>query len=202
MDKNDFSRRQFLKRGVGLAGGAAALGTVGSASGATSNSTVIENNSSGTAQSLWDLSGEGQYSGFGLGNGQTAKAGVPTYLEGFADNLSVNHGQTINFKINTNCKNYRIDIYRLGYYAGLGARKMATISMGAASFQPTPLTNLEVGLIDAGNWSITASWPVPETAVSGVYIAHLVRRDTIAGENHITFIVRDDNSQHDIVFQT
>ena len=105
MDKNDFSRRQFLKRGVGLAGGAAALGTVGSASGATSNSTVIENNSSGTAQSLWDLSGEGQYSGFGLGNGQTAKAGVTNFLEGFADNMSVNHGQTINFKINTNCKN-------------------------------------------------------------------------------------------------
>jgi hypothetical protein len=202
MDKNDFSRRQFLKRGVGLAGGAAALGTVGSASGATSNSIVIENNSSGTAQSLWDLSGEGQYSGFGLGNGQTAKAGVTNFLEGFADNMSVNHGQTINFKINTNCKNYRIDIYRLGYYAGLGARKMATIAMSAASLQPTPLTNLAIGLVDAGNWSVTTSWAVPTTAVSGVYIAHLVRQDAVAGENHITFVVRDDNTLHDIVFQT
>jgi hypothetical protein len=202
MDKNHFSRREFLKRGIGLTGSAAALGAVGSASGATSNSIVIENNSSGTAQSQWDLSGEGQYSGFGLGNGQTPKAGVTNYIEGFADNISVNHGQTINLKINTNCKNYRIDIYRLGYYAGLGARKMATISMNAASLQPTPLTNLAIGLIDAGNWSVTASWAVPAAAVSGVYIAHLVRQDTIAGENHIIFVVRDDNTQHDIVFQT
>ncbi|HEY6841462.1 MAG TPA: N,N-dimethylformamidase beta subunit family domain-containing protein, partial [Chthoniobacterales bacterium] len=202
MDKNEFSRRQFLKRGLTLTGSSVALGAVESASAATSNSIVTENKLTGTAQSQWDLSGEGQYSGFGLGNGQTPLAGVTNYIEGFADNMSVNHGQTINFKINTNCKNYRIDIYRLGYYAGLGARKITTISMTAASVQPTPLTNLPIGLVDAGNWSVTASWAVPATAVSGVYIAHLVRQDTVAGENHITFVVRDDNTQHDIVFQT
>ena len=43
---------------------------------------------------------------------------------------------------------------------------------------------------------------MPATAVSGVYIAHLVRQDTVAGENHITFVVRDDGTKHDIVFQT
>src|ERR1700730_5231974 len=74
--------------------------------------------------------------------------------------------------------------------------------MTAASVQPTPLTNLAVGLIDAGNWSVTTSWAVPAAAVSGVYIAHVVRQDTVAGENHITFVVRDDNTPHDIVFQT
>ncbi|MEA3205011.1 MAG: hypothetical protein QOG92_632, partial [Verrucomicrobiota bacterium] len=137
MDKNEFSRRQFLKRGLTLTGSSVALGAVESASAATSNSIVTENKLTGTAQSQWDLSGEGQYSGFGLGNGQTPLAGVTNYIEGFADNMSVNHGQTINFKINTDCKNYRIDIYRLGYYAGLGARKITTISMTAASVQPT-----------------------------------------------------------------
>ena len=34
------------------------------------------------------------------------------------------------------------------------------------------------GLIDCGNWAVSASWTVPSTAVSGVYIAHLVRDDT------------------------
>ena len=43
---------------------------------------------------------------------------------------------------------------------------------------------------------------VPATSVSGVYIAHLVRQDTVFGENHIPFIVRDDGTKHDIVFQT
>ena len=198
----NFLGANFSKEGLTLTGSSVALGAVESASAATSNSIVTENKLTGTAQSQWDLSGEGQYSGFGLGDGQTPMPGVTNYLEGFADNMSVNHGQTINFKINTNCKNYRIDIYRLGYYAGLGARKITTISMTSASVQPTPLTNLAIGLVDAGNWSVTTSWAVPATAVSGVYIAHLVRQDTVAGENHITFVVRDDDTLHDIVFQT
>jgi N,N-dimethylformamidase beta subunit-like protein/uncharacterized protein DUF4082/Big-like domain-containing protein len=202
MDKKRFSRRGFLKRGMALTGGSVALGAVGTASAVTPNSIVTENQLPGAAQSQWDLggtqgTGEGQYSGFGLG-----QSGVTNYIEGFTDNISVNRGQTINFKINTDCKNYRIDIYRLGYYAGLGARSVATLSMSTASVQPTPLTNAALGLIDAGNWSVTASWAVPATAVSGVYIAHLVRQDAVFGENHVTFVVRDDGTQHDIVFQT
>ena len=62
-------------------------------------------------------------------------------------------------------------------------------------------TNRSIGLIDAG-WSVSASWAVPSTAVSGGYIAHLVRTDRTAGENHIPFVVRDDGIAHDIVFQT
>ena len=38
--------------------------------------------------------------------------------------------------------------------------------------------------------------------MSGVYIAKLVRQDGTDGENHIPFIVRDDSSHSDIVFQT
>src|ERR1700726_2097530 len=135
MDKKNFSRREFFKRGVTLTGGGVALGAVGTASGATTpNSIVTENKLTGTSQDTWDLSGEGSYSGFGLGT-----TGVTHYIEGFADNISVNHGSTINFKINTDSTNYRIDIYRLGYYQGLGARLITTIPMSAASVQPTPL---------------------------------------------------------------
>jgi Domain of unknown function (DUF4082)/Cadherin-like domain/Bacterial Ig domain len=197
MDKNDFSRREFLKRGLTLTGGSVALGAVATASGATPNSIVTENQLTGTPQSQWDLNDQGQYSGFGLN-----QSGVTNFIEGFADNISVNIGRTVNFKINTDSKNYRIDIYRLGYYGGLGARKITTLQMGSASLQPTPLYNPSVALVDAGNWQITASWNVPTNAVSGVYIAHLVRQDSVTGENHIIFVVRSDGSKHDIVFQT
>ena len=173
------------------------LGAAGTASAATQNAIVTENKLTGTAN--WDMSGEGQYSGFGLG-----QSGVTNFIEGFADQMSVNRGQTINFKINTDCKNYRIDIYRIGYYQGNGARLITTIQKSSASLQPTPLTNnlTALGLVDAGNWSITASWNVPSTAVSGVYVAHLVRQDSVAGENQIVFVVRDDGNYHDIIFQT
>ena len=66
----------------------------------------------------------------------------------------------------------------------------------------TPLRDATTGMVDAGNWAVSASWAVPADAVSGVYIAKLVRQDGTAGENHIPFIVRDDSSHSDIVFQT
>src|SRR6202795_3646922 len=197
MAENQYSRRDFLKKGLKLTGGAAALGAVGNAVAAGSNSIVTENQLAGTPQSVWDINHRGQYSGFGLG-----QTGVTHFIEGFADDISVNRGTMINFKINTDCVTYKIDIYRLGYYQGKGARLITSIPNTGESGQPTPLTNYPIGLVDAGNWSVTASWAVPATAVSGVYIAHLVRQDSVSGENQIAFVVRDDDTPHDIVFQT
>jgi hypothetical protein len=197
MAENQYSRRDFLKKGLKLTGGAAALGAVGNAVAAGSNSIVTENQLAGTPQSVWDINHRGQYSGFGLG-----QTDVTHFIEGFADDISVNRGTMINFKINTDCVTYKIDIYRLGYYQGKGARLITSIPNTGESGQPTPLTNYPIGLVDAGNWSVTASWAVPATAVSGVYIAHLVREDAVVGENHIPFIVRNDAGAHDIIFQT
>ena len=84
----------------------------------------------------------------------------------------------------------------------MGARKVATIQHTGVQNQPTPLRDATTGLVDAGNWAVSASWDVPADAVSGVYIAKLVRQDGTAGENQIPFIVRDDSSHSDIVFQT
>ncbi len=123
-------------------------------------------------------------------------------IEGFATDISVNHGTTVSFKINTNSNNYRIDIYRLGYYGGMGARKVDTIMHTGVQIQPDPLRDATTGLVDAGNWAVSATWNVPADAVSGVYIAKLTRLDGVAGENQIPFIVRDDSSTSDIVFQT
>jgi hypothetical protein len=162
------------------------------------SSIAAENQNPGTPSTVWDLSGPGS------GN-----------IEGFATDISVNGDgtQTVKFKINTNSSNYKIDIYRMGYYQGNGARLVATsVAPGGVwglvsilrmpSVQAAPVTDSSIGLVDAGNWSVSASWAVPATAVSGVYIAHLVRQDGTSGENHIPFIVRDDGNPHDIVFQT
>ena len=68
--------------------------------------------------------------------------------------------------------------------------------------QPACLTDTApTGLIDCGNWAVSASWTVPATAVSGMYIAHLVRDDT-GGGSQILFVVRNDASHSDLVFQT
>ena len=155
------------------------------------NQIVTENRLAGNPDTEWDIT-----------SGSTT-------IEGFATDISVNHGKTVSFKINTS-SSYQINIYRLGYYGGKGARKVASSVAPVAPVTPVtilrnpspqsaPLTTANTGLIDAGNWSVSATWAVPANAVSGVYVALLIGS---LGKNHIPFIVRDDETAHDIVFQT
>ena len=117
--------------------------------------------------------------------------------------MSVNKGQTISFKIKSSTSNYHIDILRLGYYQnGDGARLIASnLAPTGTSTQPACQTFSTTGLVDCGNWAVSRSWTVPSTAVSGVYIAHLVRNDT-GGDSQIVFVVRDDSSHSAILLQT
>src|SRR5438046_2916261 len=124
-------------------------------------------------------------------------------IEGFTTDISVNVGQTVFFKIATNALSYSIDIYRLGYYQGNGARKIATVSPSVSlpQVQPACLTDSSTGLTDCGHCGISASWAVPDTATSGVYFAKLLRLDT--GEaSPVVFIVRNDSGRSDILVQT
>jgi hypothetical protein len=117
--------------------------------------------------------------------------------------MSVNRGSSLSFKIDTTYADYKIDIYRLGYYGGDGARLIDDdVPHVAAQNQPACLTDATTGLIDCGNWSVSATWNVPSTAVSGVYIAKLYRASDIDAASHITFVVRDDARASDIVIQT
>jgi Domain of unknown function (DUF4082)/Fibronectin type III domain/Bacterial Ig domain len=129
-------------------------------------------------------------------------------IEGFATQMSVNAGQTEQFKIKTSSTSYHIDILRIGYYGGNGARMVQAgirPSVSLPQSQPACMTQSSTGLIDCGNWSVSASWTVPSTAVSGVYVAHLVRDDAkpIAGESsHVIFVVRNDSAHAPIILQT
>ena len=110
----------------------------------------------------------------------------------------------ISFKItDTTLDPYEIDIYRIGYYQGNGARLVTTIpsSQTLRQNQPAPIVNAATGEVDAGNWAVSASWAVPSTAVSGVYLADLVDQTT-GGMSMIVFVVRDDASHSQILFKT
>ena len=152
----------------------------------TGNEIVCENQLPGTPQSVWDVDG----------------AGDPS-IQGFATQMSVNRGNTIQFKIQTPASAYTIDIYRLGYYQGDGARKVASIVPSATlpQIQPACATDPATEIYDCGTWAVSASWAVPSTAVSGVYFARLNRADN-NDSSHIPFIVRNDASTSQVVFQT
>jgi N,N-dimethylformamidase beta subunit-like, C-terminal/Domain of unknown function (DUF4082)/Calx-beta domain/Bacterial Ig domain len=165
-----------------IAGGAALRPSVE----AQASPIVQENAQTGSPSSEWDVEG----------------AGDPS-IQGFATDISVNTGDTVFFKVKTDSINYRIDVYRLGYYGGAGARLVAGNLMPSAALpqnQPDCPVDGTTGLADCGNWSVSASWS-SAGAMSGIYLAKLKRLD-IAGESHIVFIVRDDARPADLVFQT
>ena len=72
-----------------------------------------------------------------------ADAGDPT-LQGYATDISVNQGGTVHFKVSTPAASFQIDVYRLGYYGGLGARKVATIVPVTGKNQPACLTDRQL----------------------------------------------------------
>lgn len=153
--------------------------------GAPANAIEAENCLPGTPPGVWDVVG----------------AGSPS-IQGFATEISVNVGDTVDFKVSTPASAFTVEIYRLGYYQGNGARLVDVVTPSASlpQSQPTCLTD-GTGLIDCGNWAISASWAVPGSATSGLYLARFVRTDT-GGASHAPFVVRDDASTSDLLFQT
>ncbi|MFI2487801.1 DUF4082 domain-containing protein [Promicromonospora kroppenstedtii] len=150
------------------------------------NPIVCENSKPGTSPQVWDIEG----------------AGDPS-IQGFATQMSTDAGNRVDFKIDTDARNYTVDIYRTGWYQGLGARKIDSVTPSATlpQNQPECAWDVTTELVDCGSWAVSAGWNVPATAVSGVYVALLTRTDN-GGQSHITFVVRDDGSTSDMVFQT
>ncbi len=149
------------------------------------NPVACENTLPGSPESEWGITGAGS-----------------TSIQGFATDMSVDQGQTIGFKVDTSATSYRLDIYRMGYYGGDGARRVATVTPTVLINQPNCRNDVATGLVDCGNWTQNAAWSVPTTAVSGIYFARLVRTDGTAGASHVFFVVRDDDGGSDLLFQT
>ncbi|MEJ0038427.1 MAG: DUF4082 domain-containing protein [Gammaproteobacteria bacterium] len=164
--------------------------STGGLTGCSANAVAQENCLTGNLQTEWDVTGAGD-----------------TSIQGFATQISVNRGQAVQFKVDTDATSYRFDIYRMGYYGGRGARKVDSVLPTATLPQgqdPCMVQTQTTGLIDCGNWKVSGSWTVPATAVSGIYFAKVTRTDSgHSGQaSHIFFIVRDDASTSKMVFQT
>lgn len=146
------------------------------------NPVACENSKPGTDPGEWQIDGAGDDA-----------------IQGFATAMSVNPGDTIKFKVKASAS-YTVDVYRLGYYQGLGARRQAPtwtvnnpVKQGACAADPKTQN------YDCGTWAVSTQWAVPSTAVSGVYVAKLTAG---SDESQITFVVRDDSSHSDVVFKT
>eukprot|EP00039_Didymoeca_costata_P012108 m.173198 g.173198 ORF g.173198 m.173198 type:complete len:886 (+) comp15384_c0_seq12:174-2831(+) len=129
-----------------------------------SNPIVRENCLEGSDPVFWDVNGAGD-----------------TSIQGFATDISTSPGEKIEFKVKTPSTRYRIDIFRLGYYGGKGARLVSSIRphVPLPQTQPDCIQQEETLLYDCGTWGVSASWRVPPSAISGLYFARPTREDKI-----------------------
>ena len=154
---------------------------------APENPIVAENCQPGNPSSEWDISGAGDSS-----------------IQGFATDISVNQGETIFFKIDTRRRPITDStstdwVTMAGWVRGRWRRSRPSAAL--PQNQPNCLTNGTTGLIDCGNWAVSASWAVPANATSGIYFAKLVRDDT-GGAATSSLSSATTTSTSDLLFQT
>ena len=186
------SRRELLQAAAGL-GATAALAGCGSltrgveGSSRGPNPVVLENAKQGTRD--WML--------LNTRIDPTTKYRCP-WIEGFCSHTSTRVGQTLEIFVSTNpASEFTIDVYRLGYYGGLGARQVHSMGPFRGMTQVDPPIGPK-RLRDC-QWAPTCELPIPKDWVSGVYLGKLTaRREGL--QSYVIFIVRDDR-RADVLFQ-
>jgi hypothetical protein len=110
-------------------------------------------------------------------------------IEGFANQTSYAVGDDVKLLISTDpVSHYTVDIYRLGYYQGLGGRHMLRSERQLGLAQPTP----EDGDRNVREcaWTNPYTFRIPPDWVSGVYLAKLARSDD-GIQSYAIFVVKD-----------
>jgi hypothetical protein len=130
----------------------------------------------------------------------TGDAKGPNDIEGFAVPASVTNGDTISLFVTTTAPTYSFEIFRMGWYAGLGGRLMYTSPMEPGLRQPEPTIDPQTHTVRCDNWIAGAAVIVPDSWVSGIYIVKFLSSD---GHSHYTpLAVRDEVSKAPIVYQS
>src|SRR5262245_7437158 len=124
-------------------------------------------------------------------------------IEGYAAQTSVNGGDPIDLFVSARDPRYTIDVFRMGWYGGAGARRVGGPIERRGLLQDTPDPDPTTGLVEC-------RWRDPYTLqtrdddgawTSGVYLARLTAHPSEL-QSFIVFVVRDDAGDAAIVFQS
>lgn len=148
------------------------------------NPIVVENQQPGT--NAWLITGN---------TGSDSVGQIKAYMSA----TSVNKGGSITFYVSVNpAQTYTIDVYRLGWYQGLGGRLMQHIGGLNGIQQPTCPVNSTTGMIEC-QWSAGYTLQTQTTWTSGVYLAVLTNSQNY--QNYTHFVVRDDSRTAALLYQ-
>ena len=127
-------------------------------------------------------------------------------IAGYAGQASVNRGDTLELYVSTATQGakYDVDVYRMGWYGGAGARVVRSIRNidGEDQGRWDPLRGLQdcrsckldpSTLLLEANWKRSLQIKVGRDWVSGYYLVKL-HDDASGTESYVPFVVRDDGS--------
>lgn len=125
-------------------------------------------------------------------------------IEGYASATSVNGGDFISLYVNTAAPSFELDVFRMGWYAGLGARRVLGPLTLPGKMQVIPRPDPATGIVDC-NWVESYALETRDSITgepwsTGVYLARLTESKSNK-EAYIIFVVRDDAHRPDILFQ-
>jgi hypothetical protein len=120
-------------------------------------------------------------------------------IGGYASATSAAPGETIRMFVSTTDPTFTLQIFRMGWYGGDGARSMQGPIELAGRNQPVPSPDPVTGLIRC-NWEESYRVTIPADWLSGVYLAKITGKPS-GNENYIMFVVRDERAAA-ILFQS
>jgi len=120
------------------------------------------------------------------------------WIEGYCSHNSIRAGEILSVMVSTNpASSFKLEVYRMGYYGGTGARHMGSFGPFAGKVQPEP----EIGVerVRECQWEPAVRIVIPSDWISGVYIGKLTEeREKL--QSYVIFIVKDDRAC-DALFQ-
>lgn len=120
-------------------------------------------------------------------------------VEGYCSHTGIRAGERLAVHVSTDSPaQYTVDIYRMGYYGGKGARLMRSMGPFQGVAEPTPEDGPRN--VRESRWREGFGLEIPRDWVSGVYLGKLSTLET-GGESYVVFIVRDDR-RADLMFQS
>jgi hypothetical protein len=192
----DLGRREFLKGTTALvtALAAPALKTGAAETPKSGQSSLIRSENQKPGATDWQLTR------VRLDRSQGFRSPL---IEGYCSHQSVEAGQTITFHVSTNPPaRFTVEIFRMGYYGGRGARLMFTLGSVQGKKQPDPPVG--PNRVRECHWESSASLKIPADWPSGVYLGRLTTNaestDKPYWQSFVVFIVRDSRPA-DILFQ-
>jgi hypothetical protein len=125
-------------------------------------------------------------------------------IEGYASATSVNRGDSISLYINTPASSFALQVYRMGWYQGLGARLVIGPIELPGVIQAMPEMDLLTGLVDCA-WInpfvlTTHNANCPDDWISGIYLVKLTEANA-GRQSYIIFTVRDELRKADLLMQ-